>query len=394
MLVPSLRHFHQWVATLKSPTRFPVIEMSGSHYDMGRQYGEQCRERIRELQTRFDGLILKDDNVEAAKAVARDAELHVRDAAPELIEEVQGIADATGLDFDAVFRMNCSVEIFAWQGCIEGQAANTVPPAPDGCSSFALRAREGTLVAWNMDWWTVWQPHIVLLHGRPDDGPRFFAFAFAGCVGRPGMSEHVAAAANYLPYRGGRAPGKPNEWEGAGVPYGFLARIILKQRSTEDAVAAAAGVRRMAGVNYTIGDTTGDIRCIETTPLDHAELRPEDLAAPQASPDSQGDFLTHANSFLTAKFNGVPEDRLQEGDPRTADARAQLRKASRPLDRHALMRVMTSHFPGDTTGICVHRQLQDKPGISLLSFIANVGQGKMWTAMGPPCEHEYVEYEL
>ncbi len=382
---------------MKPTTRFPVIEMSGSHYDMGRQYGAQCRGLIRELQAKFDPLILKGDNVEAAKAIARDAVPHVRNAAPELIEEVQGISDAASLDFDDVFRMNCSVEVFAWQGCLESQTVNTVPTQGDGCSSFALRAREGTLVAWNMDWWTVWQPYIVLLHGRPDDGPAFYAFAFAGCVGRPGMSEYVAVAANYLAYRGGLAPGKPNEWEGPGVPYGFLSRIILKQRSTADAVAAAAGVKRMAGLNYTIGDATGDIRCIETTPLDCAELRPEDIAAsarPSYSSPQCADYLTHANSYLTDKFNGIPDAQLQASDPRTAHAREQLRDAPRPLDRHALMRVMTSHFPDDTTGICVHRQLQDKPGISLLSFIANVGKRKMWAAMGPPCEHEYVEYRL
>jgi len=368
--------------------------MSGSHYDMGRQYGTQCRERIRDLQARFDRLILRDYNVEAAKAVARQAVPHVQDAAPELIEEVQGIADATGLDFDAVFRLNCSVEVFAWQGCIGGQAVNTVPTEPDGCSSFALRAREGTLVAWNMDWWTVWQPYLVLLHGRPDDGPRFLAFAFAGCVGRPGLSEHVAVAANYLPYRGGMAPGNPNEWEGAGVPYGFLSRIVLKQHSTADAVAVATGVKRMASLNYTIGDATGDIRCLETTPLDHAELRPEDLAAPGTPLHLEPDFLTHANSYLTKSFNGIPDDQLKDGDLRTADAHKQLRDAGRPLDRHSLMSVMTSHFADDTTGICVHCQLQDRPGISLLSFIANVGEGRMWAAMGPPCEHEYVDYEL
>jgi len=379
---------------MKVATRFPLIEMSGSHYEMGRQYGTQCRELIRDLQARFDRLILRGENVGAARAVARDAVPYVQDAAPELIEEVQGIADASGLEFDAVFRMNCSVEVFAWQGCIGEEAVSTVPAPPDGCSSFALRAREGTLVAWNMDWWTVWQPYIVLLHGRPNDGPRFFAFAFVGCVGRPGMSEQVAVAANYLPYRGGMAPGRANEWEGAGVPYGFLSRIMLKQRSTEDAIAVAAGVKRMAGLNYTIGDVAGDIRCIETTPLDRAEFRPEHLAAPGTGSDAPCDFLTHANSYLTRKFNGIPEDKLRESDPRTAHAREQLRAAARPLDRHSLMAAMASHFPDDPTGICVHQQLQDKPGISLLSFIANVGNGRMWAAMGSPCEHEYLEYEL
>ncbi len=374
---------------MKSVARFPVVEMSGSHYEMGRQYAAQCGPLVRDLLAKFDRLLLKPEDVEAGKAAAREAEPFVRDAAPELMDEVRGLADGAGLDFHDVFRLNCSVELFAWRGCAEDRSVSTVPASGDGCSSFAARADEGTLVAWNMDWWTVWRPYIVLLHGRPDDAPAFFAFAFAGCVGRPGMSERVAVAANYLPYRGGPAPGRPNAWEGPGIPYCFLSRIILKQRCAADAVAAVVGARRMAGVNYTIGDVSGDIRCLETTPLDHAELRPEDLRAAPAR-----DFLTHANSFLTEKFDGVPEEELPQRDERTAHAREQLASAPRPLDRSALMRVMTSHFPGQTTGICVHRQLGGRPGISLLSFIADLGAGKMWAAVGPPCRHEYAEYVL
>ena len=358
------------------------MEIAGTHYEMGRQYGSQCKELIRELGAKFDGLILTESNMETGRAVAREAVPFVREAAPELIEEVQGIADGAGVDFDDVFRMNCSVELFAWQGCIESQPANTVPPPPTGCSSFALLAKEGTLVAWNMDWWRVWLPYIVLLHGKPNDGPRFMAFAFAGCVGRPGMSEHVAVSANYLPYRGGPAPGVPNQWDGPGVPYNFLVRIMLKQRSTDGAVAVAGGLKRMACVNYTLGDTSGDVRCIETAPRDCAELRPD------------GDFISHANSYLSVKFAGIPEPELEARDRRTHHAREQLRLAPRPLDRRALARVQTSHFPGGTTGICIHRKLQDKDGITLLSFIGDIAAGRMWVAYGPPCEHEFLPYEL
>ena len=356
--------------------------MEGPHYGMGKQYGSQCKELIQDLVAKFDGIILGESNPGKARRVAQDAVPFVSDAAPELIEEVQGIADGAGVTFDDIFRLNCSVELFAWRGCVEDRTVNTVPTTPDGCSSFALMGKEGTLVAWNMDWWRLWLPYIVLVHGRPDDGPHFLAFAFAGCVGRPGMSAHVAVSANYLPYRRGMAPGVADEWDGPGVPYNFLVRIMLKQPSTEDAVAAIAGIKRMACLNYTIGDTSGDFRCLETTPRDYAELRPD------------GDFITHANSYLSAKFDGIPQAELKERDRRTHDAREQLRRAARPLDRHVLASVQTSHFPGDTTGVCVHRKLQDKDGITLLSFTADLSAGTMWASCGPPCEHEFLAYRL
>ena len=367
---------------MKKARRFPLVTMEGSHYAMGRQYGAQCKDRIHDLVAKFDDIILHGMDAAEARRIAREAVPHVEAAAPELIEEVQGIADGAESSFDDIFRLNCSVELFSWRGCVEQQTANTVPPPPDGCSSFALKTATGTLVAWNMDWWRLWLPYIVLLHGKPDDGPRFFAFAFVGCVGRPGMSEHVAVAANYLPYRGGAAPGRPNAWDGPGVPYNFLVRIMLKQRSTREAIQAARAVKRMACLNYTIGDPSGDFCCLETTPREVAELRPE------------GDFITHANSYLTAEFDGIPPAALAERDQRTHSAREQLRRCPRPFDRQQLAAVQRSHFPGADTGVCVHRKLQDKDGITLLSFAADPAAGTMWAAYGPPCEHEFVAYTL
>lgn len=361
---------------------FTVVEMCGTPYQMGRQHGSQCGPLIRDLIGRFDGLILTGPHVEAGRELARQAADCVREAAPDLFEEVQGIADGAGVAFDDVFRLNCSVELFAWQGCVESQSVNTVPGPADGCSSFAVDAAEGPLVAWNMDWWRLWQPYIVLLHGRPAHGPHFFAFAFAGCVGRPGMSERVAVAANYLPYRGGPAPGVPNAWDGPGVPYGFLVRMMLGQDSTAKAVAMVAKVRRMACLNYTIGDVTGDLRWLETTPTAHAE---SSLA---------GDFLTHANSYLHQDFDGLTGDRLATDDPRTHHAREQLRGAPRPLTRRILQAVQQSHFVGNTTGVCVHNRLQQHDGITLLAFIAELATGTLWVAYGPPCEHDFIAYHL
>jgi len=361
--------------------RFTVVEMSGSHHEMGRQYGRQCKEGIRRLVDAFDELILRGERVEAARAVARQAVPWVREAAPELVEEVEGIAAGAGLDFDDVFRLNCSVELFAWRGCVGGDKVSTVPRA---CSSFALRAAEGTLVAWNMDWWRLWLPHLVLLHGVPNDGPRFLAFAFAGCVGRPGMSEHVAMAANYLPYRGvAAADGAGQQWAGPGVPYNFLSRMLLQQRSTADAVALIATTRRMASLNYTLGDDQGDICCVETTPVEHHALRP-----------GGEDFIVHANSYHSPAFGGMPEAEQRERDPRAHHAREQLRAHGGDLDRPTLQAVQTSHFPGQATGVCVHRKLQDRDGITLLSFVAQPGRDTMWAAVGPPCEHDFLAYEL
>lgn len=59
------------------------------------------------------------------------------------------------------------------------------------------------------------------------------------------------------------------------------------------------------------------------------------------------------------------------------------------LDREAITGAQTYHFPDQETGMCHHTQ----ETVTLLSFVVEVGKGRLWAAYGPPCEHEFVLYE-
>ncbi len=364
---------------MRKPVRFTVVEMSGSRFEMGRQYGRRCRTLIRRLVGHFDAMLMPPEYLEEGRKVALEALPHVRAQAPELVEEVEGIAAGAGLEFEDVFRLSCSQEMNSWQGCMRRKAMTTVPT---GCTSIAARADGAALVAWNMDWWVKWQPYIVLLHGRPDDGPAFLSFALAGSVGRPGLSEHVSAAANFLPYRAApefEAGG--GEWAGAGIPYSFIARMLLARRSTADALNMLKRTKRMACLNYTIGDTTGDICCVETMPEDIAVLRPQD------------GYITHSNTYHAPEFGGVPMEEWAEKDPRCHRAWEVLSRKRKPLTRADIYAAQRSHFPRQNTGVCVHTS-GEKPAITLLSFVGDLREHTMWAAWGSPCRHRFLRYDL
>ena len=366
---------------MKQATRFPTVEMKGSHFEMGHQYGAQCRDLIHGLAGIFDDVFLPNPaHREAAHRAMADAVPVVREAAPDLIEEVEGIASGAEISFDDAFRLSCSAEMGQWQGCQESRSAVSIT---DQCTSFAARTPDGTLVAWNMDWYQVLLPYIVLLKGKPDAGPSFLAFALAGSVGRPGMSEGIAISANQLPYRATEAPPENGPaWAGPGVPYCFLSRMLLQQNSTRDAVALFGRTRRMVCLNYTLGDTGGDICCVETTPGACSELPSDDS------------FVTHANTYYSPLFHGMPVTEREKGDPRACTARRMLLERVDRLDPDAIFAAQTCHFPGQNTGVCHHGGEPGRETISLLSFVAEVGRGRMWAAYGSPCEHELLPYEL
>lgn len=364
---------------MRKSVRFTVVEMSGSRYEMGRKYGRQCRDLIRRVSKDFDSMLLEPGYLEEGRKVAMQALPHVRREAPELVEEVEGIAEGAELPFEDVFRLSCSQEMNAWQGCMKQKAVNTVT---DECTTMAARRNGSSLVAWNMDWWARWQPYMVLLHGKPDDGARFLSFAMAGSVGRPGLSEGVSVSANYLPYRAApeyRAGGE--QWAGAGIPYSFMARILLQQESTQNALDLLDRTKRMACLNYTIGDTGGDICCVETMPEHIAVLRPKD------------DYITHSNTYHAPEFDGVPMEEWAERDPRCNRAWEVLGRKSKPLGRADIHEAQRSHFPRQQTGVCVHTH-GEKPSITLLSFVGDLAEQTMWAAYGSPCEHRFLRYDL
>ena len=365
----------------KKAKRFPIIDMHGSPYEMARQYGAQCRDLIHGLAGIFDGVFVPNASQrDGAHRAMAEAEPIVRKIAPELMEEVEGIAEGAGISFDDAFRLSCSAEMGQWVGCQENRSAVSIT---DNCTSLAARAANGTLVAWNMDWYQALLPYIVLLRGKPDNGPAFLSFALAGSVGRPGMSEHIAISANQLPYRPTEAPPKGGpDWAGPGIPYCFLSRMLLQQNSTRDALELFARARRMVCLNYTIGDITGDICCVETTPGAHAELPADEC------------FVTHANTYYSPKFSGMPEVEREELDPRAYKANTMLQDNRDQLNPATFFATQSSHFPGQDTGVCHHGGEPGRESISLLSFVAEVGRGRMWAAYGSPCEHEYLPYEL
>ncbi len=364
---------------MREATRFTVVEMAGSRHEMGVQYGRQCKKLIRSVAKAFDAMLVPEEYREEAREVAKGALSHVKAEAPELIEEVEGIAEGCGLPFEDVFRLSCSQELNSWQGCMRKRPINTIV---DECTTIAAERNGSSLVAWNMDWWIRWQPYMVLLHGQPDDGPRFLSFAIAGSVGRPGLSEKMAVGANFLPYRAAPefAAGGP-DWAGAGIPYSFTARMLLAQESTAEALKMLERTKRMACLNYTIGDLGGDICAVETMPEHIAVLRP------------QNGYITHSNSYHAPEFGGMTMAERAERDPRCHRAWEVLGRRPKPLSRADIYAAQRSHFPGQSTGVCVHTH-GERPSITLLSFVGDVQAQTMWAAYGSPCEHQFLRYDL
>src|SRR5439155_14396189 len=116
--------------------------------------------------------------------------------------------------------------------------------APLTCSTYAVTppaSVDGNVyLGWNADDNERWLKSCVLIRLRPDDGLPVLTWTFAGFVGRPGINPYLALGANGLgPSRDGR-----------GVPYPFLCRRALAQRTVADAIEVITSGRRLSRMNY------------------------------------------------------------------------------------------------------------------------------------------------
>ena len=90
----------------------PLVEISGSPRERGRQYGEQAAERVRlgieHYSAQLTGSNLTADGI---KSLVRHFEPTIDAFDATYLEEMRGIADGAGVAFESVVLLNARTEI-------------------------------------------------------------------------------------------------------------------------------------------------------------------------------------------------------------------------------------------------------------------------------------------
>jgi isopenicillin-N N-acyltransferase like protein len=334
------------------PRQFVLADLAGSPREIGRQHGMLLRSQIaRALGVMRTLLKGAPEAPDAAAAYAALSIPYCRAQAPELMEEVEGIAEGSGAPLEEIFTLNASLDLILSRDRWTGSAGPGV--APD-CWSLAIggSAAGGVpgFVAWAAEDSAQWLGSCVLLRITPAAGLPCLVWTFAGFVGRPGMNGHVALG----------AVAQPAQDCGQGMPYPFLCRKALACRSVEEAARAIEGYRRMAGMGYVFADERGAVGCLRTT----ARTVRRDLRA----------------SGRVACAGRWADERLPRLD-------ALLSALTGPVTRESLLGMAADHGPGN---LCPH----DASLACLTSTIADLGSRALWASHGNPCRSPHVRYAL
>ncbi len=363
----------------------PVVVLEGSPRERGRCHGETLRHKIHEALAMWRDDLAADLNgspdgyLEALVGETAFLEATGR-WTPDLLEEVRGLADGSGMPFNAMFAFQLVDEDWWFRrnrrlGLSFGRR---------GCSVLAIAGdrSQPRVIAQNLDIpkWSAGLQTILRLSrpDRPDD----FVFSYAGMIGLTGIGgSAVAVCVNSLIQLDPRVDG---------LPVAFTVRQLLDQVDLGAAVRFVSETPHASGQSYTVASPAGTavFEC--------------SAGGAQRVAEEQGEIgLCHTNHPLLSCETAIFDEVRRREDPaklersranseqRLQSLRASLHSAGAheaPVDCAA--RALRCHGDG-VHPVCCH-VAEDRSWFTAWSVIYQLSTPpQALFTCGPPCLSQY-----
>ena len=351
----------------------PLVEVSGTHHDMGCQIGEARREQVQHsienahllIDQSYSSLEL---TWEGAKIQSRKYSPFAWERYPQYIEEMQGIAKGANVPFDDVMVLNAM------------EAVTMDALHLTRCTSFAVneeRTADGhVLLAHNEDWLPEDEGDVYVISAKPKDEPPFLAMTYGGLLPNVGFNAHGIAQLIDSVY--------PNDSR-IGIPRLVLARAVLASRRLSGALGRTLVSHRAAGYNHLLADEHGELYSVEVSARKFDILYGTD------------GYMVHTNHYVTPTMKGV------ESDPEELiSSRVRYFRANRLLRQNSLHTIKTlqaiqKDHVNLPNSICNHNIQGIDPldrESTISAMVIDLTSREMHIAWGNPCQNSYHTYHL
>jgi len=252
-------------------TPFPLIEVHGSPRKRGELYGDQARDRVRRsfghYEEQLGRLGFAADDVERLVGVFLP---RIREWAPDLVEEMEGIAAAADVSLASIVLVNARTEVLQLAYREKGMAEDD---DPDGCTGAVIMpaaTKAGRLIhGQNWDWKAECAETSIVLRIRRDDAPDVLTFTEAGALARSGYnSAGIAITANYLE--------SDRDYKNLGIPLPFIRRRALEAAHFAHALRVVAITPKSGSNNMIVSTAEGFAVNLECAPDEAFPIYPQD----------------------------------------------------------------------------------------------------------------------
>ena len=349
------------------------LALRGSPKQLGSEHGAAFRDDIHRYTD--ERVHLASNGSWAGRKATREDTLALAEAmlpahrayAPDLTEEMEALAEASGLsaaECVIVGGFTDFVDAVRSQANAAHEEDNcTAVLVPDG-----LAEGHGFLAqTWDMH--DSATEHVILLDIAPETGPGAFVYSTVGCLGQIGLNDAgIAVGINNLTAANGKI----------GVTWPFVVRKALQQTDIEAALACVVEAELAGAHNYLLLDRNGRGYNVEAMPSCRTVTKLED------SP------LVHTNHCLDADARREQAKRppalleSSEGRLRRAD---ELFASRDPVTLERL--VALTRDP-----VVCHRSQPPFHIESSGAAIMRPATGELWAVWGLPSENEYEAFRF
>lgn len=328
------------------------LDLEGCYYDIGLKIGEKCKNLVSSYYSEEGSK----DRIDFAIKCQQLAKKHC----PELLEELEGIADGGGFDYEhlvsselaAGLRSNCTLL------AVSGKCTKNGHP----------------LFARSMDWFPDTLKFSAVFVTKP-----------AGRLSSLGFSETFLGRLGGI-NEAGLAIGEASTcWENLkpGIINGIAIRWVLDTcKTVDDAVSFLQRIPYIMGNNYLIADKESNFALVEANPT-------KTIATVE-----QKDFLAAANHYFSPEFDKITPTKPKHSTDRIDYINSWFSKRTNSVDLEDLKTLQRTH----DVEICPHVQESYEGKLRDLTtcwaWIAPLGENKLYFCQGSPCNNDYKEYKL
>ena len=341
----------------------------------GQAYGEAARGRIHAIIEKYREIFqcITGETWEATMERGESFIARAKAFAPDLVEEIRGIAEGADRAFMEIFLLNARSEIL-FNPRVLAQECTSLAALPESTSNGDM------LLAQNWDWYReVTDCQVILKIGHRGEIPSLITFTEAGQLAKIGMNAAgIGLVVNNL----------ISDQPRVGVPWIFLTRRVLESSHLAQAMGYVLNTPRAHSINFLLGYTDGEAVNLETSPVEEHILWPEN------------GYFVHTNHYLKPGKNFRDLKPLRDPNPSTYLRCRRSQKAIAALngsiDVKGIREILSDHMDRPFS-VCAHENPAVAPLqqiVTCLSIVMNLSRKQIHYTLGNPCRGEVQTLDL
>ena len=348
--------------------KFKEITLSGTPYERGFAYGQQCKKEIAVSLDVYQFLFKKTKGIEwedARKVSDFYMEL-TSEYNPDYVEEIRGIAEGAGVPFQDIAALNARSEIM-YSAAVKSMKEKK--EEPQECTTISLTppaAADGHVIAaQNWDYSGLLRDSLVIVHVHQEDKPNFVMVTEGGMIGGIGVNDAgVAVLLNMV----------SSTHSCQGVPLRARMRAMLESENLSDAYVKGSQAP-VTVANLIVAHKSGVALDFEMDADIVEPLIPED------------GVLVHTNHYLGPKMymkNDV--NHMGSSYIRLQRIKYLIKERYGKITVEDIMEMLRDHA-GYPQSICDH--IHPDFDMTNFSIIMDLTDNAIWLAPDCPCENEF-----